>query len=535
MMTRLPVLGLGLAAAAVLASPAPLTGQARLALAMAGASAMCGEGAPTGGGKRTVLVPGLARAHVPVTTNAEAQAFFDQGIGQLWGFDYDEAERSFAEARRRDPDCAMCAWGEALAMGPYINSGAIPAEPLAKAREVAEIALAGRERLSPRDRALVEALVSRYQPGGLENGVHGHRFARALTDLAARYPDDDFVAILAAEAIMSAQPWDYWEADGRTTKGRAAEAIALVEKVLARTPDHPQAIHLYIHLTEASADPKRAEAGADKLARLAPAAPHMVHMPSHTFYRLGRFQDSLATNRAAIAADEAYARTVGDDPRFYGYFRHHTHFILSSATQLADGPGALAAADRLEESLKAAKAGGRRYEQLHAAIVQTRALFLSPRAFLALPAPSEAPQVATLLWHGARAEAFARLGQVAQAKRELALLDRGQSRLGGSDAAVRGAVQIAAAVARGRIAEARGVRDVALRAYAMAESIESGLGYWEPPLWPIPVAITAAEARLRAGDRAGAAADYRRALAQRPGNVFAERGLAAAAQQVAMR
>lgn len=534
-MTRLPALGFGIAAAALLASPTPLTGQARLAVALM-AGGMCGEGTPVGGGTRVVLVPGLARASVPVTANAEAQAFFDQGIGQLWGFDYDEAERSFAEALRRDPDCAMCAWGEALAIGPYINSGPIPADRIAKAREILAPALARRDRLSPRDRALVEALDARYAPGGLESGVHGHVFARALTDLAARDPADDFVAILAAESIMTAQPWDYWEADGRTTKGRAAEAIALVEKLLARTPDHPQAIHLYIHLTEASADPKRAEPGADRLAALAPAAPHMVHMPSHTFYRLGRFQDSLATNRAAIAADEAYARTVGDNPRFYGYFRHHTHFILSSATQLADGPTALAAADRLAESLAGAKPGGRRYDQLHAAILQTRALFLSPQQLLALPEPQGAPRAIVLLWRGARAEAFARFGHVVPARKELDALEVGRALLGSSvEPATRGMLEIAAHVARGRIAEAEGRRDRAIRHYEDAEAVEQGLGYWEPPIWPIPVAITLAEARIRAGDPTGAAADYARALAQRTGNAFAERGLASARGQVAMR
>lgn len=509
-------------AALALGSAAPFGGQARLALASM--AAMCGAPASVPQGPiEYVLIPGLTPAHMPVSANKEAQAWFDQGLGQLWGFDYDEAHRSFEHAAKLDPACVMCGWGVAMALGPYINSGPIPAPQVERARAALAPALAKLDTLGPRDRALVEALAARYRPGGTESGVHGHAFARALTDLAARMPDDDLVAILAAEAIMTAQPWDYWEADGKTTRGRAGEAIALVERVLARSPDHPQAIHLYIHLTEASADPKRAEAGADKLARLAPAAPHMVHMPAHTFYRIGRFQDSLATNRAAIAADEAYAKAVGDPAKYPGYFRHHTHFIMSSAAQIGDKATALAAADALEAANAGAEPGSRRFDQLHAAVLHTRALFLAPDELLALPRPA-VPSILPL-WHGVRAEALAKLGRVGDARRELAAQRKAEKAGGGDMAALYG---IARAIAEGRVAEARGRPDEALARYAAAERTEAALGYWEPPLWPIPVAVTVAEAKLRAGDKAGAAEAYGRALRKQPGNAWAERGLAAA-------
>jgi hypothetical protein len=153
-------------------------------------------------------------------------------------------------------------------------------------------------RLSPRDRALAEALHARYAPGGTQNGAHADRYADMLVKLSARFPDDNLVAIMAAEAIMSAQPWDYWQAGGKIPKGRIGEALALVETVLARAPDDPQAIHLLIHLTEASAHPERAAGPAARLESIAPAAPHMVHMPSHTWYRIGRFDDAIAATVA---------------------------------------------------------------------------------------------------------------------------------------------------------------------------------------------------------------------------------------------
>ena len=280
-------------------------------------------------------MPGLTPAHMPVSQIAEAQAFFDQGLGQLFGFDFDEAEKSFQRAAVLDPACAMCAWGEALAIGPYVNSGPIDAPTIARARALVAKALAGKG-LSERDRELALAAYARYEPGGRQSGVHGERYADTMLRLAARWPDDDFLQIMAAEAVMDAQPWDYWEAGGKVPKGRAGEAIRLVETVLARSPDDPQAIHLLIHLTEASANPARAAGPAARLGGLAPAAPHMVHMPSHTWYRIGQFDRAIAANTKAIAADEAYAKKVGEDPVNYGYFSHHTHFLASSATQIGD-------------------------------------------------------------------------------------------------------------------------------------------------------------------------------------------------------
>ncbi len=522
MATRLLLL-LGLTAFTSAAGGAPGVDAALQATLRATACAP-GEGTGTDAPRgRMVLVPGMTPAHMPVTADTDAQKFFDQGLGQLLGFDYEEALESFREARRIDPACVMCRWGEALALGPYINSGPIDAATIAEARALVGSALKDSAGLGPRDRALLDALWMRYAPGGRQNGVHGDRYADTMIRLAAQFEQDDFVAVHAAEAIMDAQPWDYWQAGGRTPKGRAGDALRLVETVLARSLNDPQAIHLLIHLTEASAAPERAAAPAARLANLAPGAPHMVHMPSHSWYRLGRFEDAIAANKAAIAADEAYARAVGGEPRHYGYFRHHSHFLASAATQIGDREIALAAADALEASIPAGTSARGQGQQVTA--LQARARFLTPEQFLALPAPAPAMKRLRIAWHGARAEAEARLGNPAAARTELAALRTLRDETAAASNAERAVAALADTVARARIAEAEGQPEEALRQYRAAEAIESGLGYFEPPLWATPVAVLAGEFRMRLGDNAGARADFRRALASRPGHATALAGL----------
>jgi tetratricopeptide (TPR) repeat protein len=524
---------LTVAAAALIDAP---TASPPSPLVEATKASMCSQGEGAGAAGRetaAVLVAGLTPAHMPVSNSAGAQAFFDQGLGQLFGFDYDEALKSFRRASALDPACAMCGWGEALALGPYINSGPIDAATIAQARALTGRTLANRG-LSERDRALAEAVHARHESGGRQSGVHGDRYADTMLRLAARWPEDDLVAILAAEAVMDSQPWDYWKAGGVVPKARAGEAIRLVETVLARSPENPQAIHLLIHLTEASAHPERAAEGASKLGRIAPAAPHMVHMPSHTWYRIGRFDEAIAANKAAIAADEGYARAVGDDPEFYGYFTHHSHFLASSAAQIGDRATALAAADALEASIPVDAAIRKPYLQARlVTALHTRAQFLTPAQVLALPAPDARLDRLIIAWRGVRAEALAMVGDVTAARAELSKLVTARKQLTGVAGMRRGedtnraVAAIAEAVAKGRIAEAEGRSAEALRHYRAAEAIETGLGYFEPPLWPTPVAVLAGNARLKAGDEAGAAADFRRALAQRPGNAMASAGLAA--------
>jgi hypothetical protein len=255
--------------------------------------------------QRVPLYEGLASLNFPITTTRpEAGRYFSQGLAFAYGFNHAGALASFREAQRLDPECAMCWWGEAFAHGPNINA---PMDADANAK-----------RYSPdpqADRAALDAT-----------------FADAMLAAAAAHPAHDDTALLAAEAAMNTRPWDYWTADKQPNQ-RIGEAVRLVETVLARSPAHPQAAHLYIHLMENGPDPRLAEAAADRLnVPLAPASGHLVHMPAHIYYRLGRWQDSIRANIAAARADEAWIRDSGDTGLVrYGYYPHNVHFIVTSA------------------------------------------------------------------------------------------------------------------------------------------------------------------------------------------------------------
>ena len=340
------------------------------------------------------LLGGLAPVHYAISSkNPQAQLYFDQGIALLYGFEYETAYKSFKMAQKLDPACAMCGWGAAMALGPNINNSDMKAKDLDEAR-VWLAAAANATDLTERDRTLVEALNIRYAPGApsATGDVWTEKFATAMAAAAQRWPDDDFVTVLAAESAMDVHPWDYWEPGGHVAKPWGAKAMTLIETVLKRSPDQPEAMHLYIHLTEDSDNPRRAEPYADRLGLLAPNSPHLVHMPSHTFYPLGRFKDSIIVNEKAIALDEGMARDLGADPAWYGYYFHHARFIMSAAQQVGDGATALRLATQMEQGAPLDKALKSEWsESTWALSYQARGQFETPAEVLALPAPAISP------------------------------------------------------------------------------------------------------------------------------------------------
>jgi len=477
------------------------------------------------------LINGLAPIRYPITTHdPQAQAYFNQGMALLYGFEFPKAERSFVAGSARDPGCAMCKWGEALAIGPYINSGPSGAARVAYARGLTDQALA-QEGISDKERALIEALRLRYAPGGTpeQKGVHAVAFATAMQAVSDRFPDDDMVMVLAAEAAMNVRPWDYWEADNATPLPWARKALGLVEKVLDRNPDQTQAQHLYIHLTEASTTPGRAERAADMLEISSPASAHLVHMPSHTYYRVGRFADSVNVNRQAIAVDEAMARRLNADPKFYGNFTHHSHFLLSAAVQIGDRVTALRAADGLEAAITPAKVAEEpRFESRLISALQARAQFAADlKALLAIPQPDAQLPHARQIWWALRAEGLGRGGRKADAMREIAAMRsaRGKTVVRKDYQAL---VKLAETIALARIAEGEGQRRKAVRLLQAAAAIESKFAYNEPPLWHQPVDAALGALLLRNGDARGAKLAFDRALARRPGNGWVLRGRAEA-------
>jgi len=314
--------------------------------------AMLATSAAVVGENEVVAVPlydGLGKVHFAITTaNPLAQRYFDQGLSFAYGFNHAGAIAAFREAQRLDPQCAMCFWGEAFARGPNINA---PMDPTVNARAVglANYVFWLARNASPAERALAEAMLKRYSPDpAADRAALDAAYADAMLGVAKAYPDNDDIAVLAAEAAMDTRPWDYWTVD-KQPNPRIAEAVKLVETVYGRNPEHPQAAHLYIHLMENGPDPRRAEAAADKLATpLSPGAGHLVHMPAHIYYRLGRWKDSMRVNIEAAQVDEKWIKETGDRGMVrYGYYPHNVHFIVTSAQMAGDGATAMREARKL--------------------------------------------------------------------------------------------------------------------------------------------------------------------------------------------
>jgi tetratricopeptide (TPR) repeat protein len=506
--------------------------QARLQLASAYAAAR-----PAGDGS-VPLVGGLfAPRLAPTTDSVGARRYFGQGLVLAYGFNHDGAIRSFRAAQRLDPQCALCFWGEAVALGPNINA---PMDPAANAAALTAMrqAIALRDRAAPRERALIDATALRYSADpAVERSVLDLAFADAMLAAARAFPDDDDISVLAAEAAMNTSPWDYWEPGGRTAKGRIGAALRLVETVLARNPDHPPAIHLYIHLMEASAAPKRAESYADRLAALASAAGHLVHMPAHIYYRLGRWGDSIRANVAAARADEAWFALAGGGGIYrYGYYPHNVHFIVNSAQMAGDLTTVVRESTRLANILDPAVSQEIAWIQtINAAPYFAHAQFSDPEVVLALPAADPRLPYVEAIRRYARAVARAHQRDRAGLEDELAALRRIRDGADFDAMIAQGVpapdlLRLAELGARGRFALAIGDADRAVRLFRAAAEIEEGLAYMEPPYWYYPVRQSLGAALYEAGRYADAKEAFRAALAATPANGWALWGLAQAEQ-----
>ena len=487
---------------------------------------------------------GLGKVDFPISTgNPTAQRYFSQGIGFAYGFNHAAAIASFREAQRLDPNCAMCFWGEALAHGPNINAPITP-----DANVLALKAVARAQQLSsavtPSERALIMALARRYSAdANAKRADLDGAYADAMLTVARYYPQHDDIALLAAEAAMDTLPWDYWEPDKQSAKPRLGEAIRLVETVLARNAAHPQAPHLYIHLMENGPDPRRAEAAADRLsAPLAGDAGHLVHMPAHIYYRLGRWKDSIRVNLDAARKDEAYIKEA-DDKGFvrYGYYPHNVHFIVTSAQMGGDLPTAISEAKRLASIVDANTASQIPWIQAIYAAPYYATLQFAPAAdVLQLPEPD--PRLAYV--HGVRH--YVRAVAYAQQKNEIGFDKemRELARVRQLDALKPMADQgmpapdllaIAEHVARGKYASIRGRHLQAADHYRRALAIEDRISYMEPPWWYFPVSQSLGAALYRAGRYGEAQQAFTAALAKYPGNGWALYGLAASEQKLGRR
>jgi tetratricopeptide (TPR) repeat protein len=502
---------------------------------IAGAAAW-GQSAARDGEQPPPLMADLGDAHLKITTASEpAQAYFDQGLKMLHGFNHAEAARAFRYAQKLDPKCAMCFWGEAFALGPNINASMAEADnPAAYAAAQAAVERTGGT--SPVEQALIEAMGKRYSKDWpADRAPFDAAFATNMATIANRFADNDLVQILAAEADMDTQPWDYWEPGGRDPKDRAGEAIKRIETVLARSPNNAGAIHLYIHLAEASTNPWRAEDAAGRLDKAAANAGHLVHMPGHIYYRVGRFKDSIRQNIIAAEVDERFIRTAHASPTYqFGYYPHNLHFVATSAQLGGDAKNALLYAEKLEAQLPMAMAA----EVPMAQVVKAAPWFVQadygdPKAVLAKPAPDKGVDYVSAAWRYARAMAHLRAGDIAASRAEASEMTKiGESGdLSGMIKAGQPAKELIGIY--GRVLDGRAL--MAEKKYAEAivvlegaEQAQEKIPYTEPPYVYFPTGRTLGAAYVAAGRYGEAEQAFLRVLIDNPNDALAYWGIAEA-------
>ncbi|HZF14743.1 MAG TPA: hypothetical protein VE046_02255 [Steroidobacteraceae bacterium] len=487
--------------------------------------------------KGAQLFDGLGNFHRKATTeSAEAQQYFDQGMRFLWAFNHDEATRSFAKATELDPQCAICYWGVALAVGPNYN---VPMMAAPRAR-VAAAALQGARQNSshttPVEHALIGALAKRYpsaqplDPGNLTPVLID--YAQAMKDIATAYPADLDVQTLYAESLMNVHAWKLWLPDGKPEEG-TEEILATLESVLKRDPRHPGANHYYVHAMEASPHPEKAVAAAERLRDMMPAAGHLVHMPAHIMQRVGRYEDAAEANRKGASADVAYYAKATPPDYYSMYTAHNYQFLAFSAAMEGRQAETLDAVKKMraavsDELILAMPGFDWPLTEEYSANVR----FGLWDEMIAMPAPSAKMPAATGGYLYGRGVALAAKGRIDEAIATLARLQHLRESTPAEAPAgfntARDLLDLAIDILKARIADADQRPDDAVKLLRDAVAREDKLSYDEPSDWFFPARHLLGAQLLKAGKAADAETVYREDLKRNPENGWALYGLAAA-------
>jgi tetratricopeptide (TPR) repeat protein len=482
---------------------------------------------PANDGQFAVLIDGLGSYSRPISTKSEtAQKFFDQGLRLVYAYYSPEATASFKEALRHDPDTPMPYWGLALALGPIPNSRfrAFPDDPKEEGRKAIAAAREHAAKGTPVEQALIETLSVRYDSDRyVDRDLRDAQYIEAARKTHQRYPKDLEAAYLYVDALMTHAAWSYWRRDGSPLPG-TSEAVRTLNAMLALNPNHPGAVHLYIHLFESSSHPERALAQADRLESLMPKAGHLVHMPSHIYVRTGQYEKAVTSNQKSLRADRLFQKEWGDRPTpnlgTYGmssrtHGNHAWDFIRYAAMHAGNYASAM-------EAAKAAAAA--ETHQAMGAVERTIAMpwvinkiFGKWEAVLAEPVPAHGSAYLHGLWHYTRGSAFVAQGNFEKAEEELKEL-----RAASADATVKEMLAAANPAAtilelstrslEGELLSARGRHNEAVKAFEAAVMLQDTLKYVEPPDWGQSMRLYLGAALLKAGRAREAELVYRQDL-----------------------
>lgn len=469
------------------------------------------------------------------TQSREAQQHFDQGLLLAYGFNHAEAARSFREAQRIDPECAMCFWGEALVLGPNINA---PMEnsAIAPAWQALTRAVSLKDSARPSAQALIEALQQRYRKKPPQDRSSLDRaYMDAMREVSRRFPKDVVIRSLFAESIMDLHPWDYWSREGQPREW-TPELVETLETALQQNTDNPLANHLYIHTMESSPHPEKALPSARRLPALVPESGHLVHMPAHIYIRVGKYREAADANRAAVKIDRDYLQHEHADSIYtQAYVPHNYHFLWAAASK--SGQSALATraaaetATRVNPEMMREPGLGGTLQHFYLTPLFTEALFGQWQRILTYPEPAADLLYPRAIRHYARGLALLRNADPAKAREELEQLQRivddpSIENLTIFDLnPVKKVLQIAAAILHGEIEFAAGNTEQAIALLRQAARLEDSLNYTEPKDWYLPPRQVLGAMLLESGDPAAAESAYRKDLEFHPNSGWSLLGL----------
>lgn len=485
--------------------------------------------------KKAPLFNNLGTLDFPITTNSElAQKYFNQGIILAYGFNHEEAFRSFEEVARLDSNCAMAYWGMAYVLGPNINLP-MDAGVVHTAYEAIQKAIALLDNESQREKDYVMALSERYSAEALEDRTPlDQAYSDAMRNLSAKYPDDLDASAMFAESIMDLHPWDYWLKDG-TAQPWTTELLSVLESVIEKNPDHHGANHLYIHAVEASKNPHRGLSSADKLRFLAPGAGHLVHMPAHIYIRTGKYHEGSLANIRAVKSDEEYINQCNQQG-FYplSYYPHNYHFLWATATLEGDSKTAIDAALKTSQKPPDSLMDVCGYQTLqHFAAIPLYAYVTFGKwdEILKYPQPQDERPYMQAVWYYARAMAFIAKDELDKASNEIAKLSPLTKNKSIEELSIWGInsagllVKIAYEISNGELEAKKKNYPQAIEHLTKAVELESQLRYDEPPTWFYPCRQNLGAVLIEAGKFAEAEKVYRENLSEIPDNGWGLFGL----------
>jgi len=482
---------------------------------------------------RTPLYDNLGTYHMAITTRSPvAQRYFDQGLRLTYGFNHDEAIKSYQEGVREDSTCAMCWWGIAYALGPNINAP-MDTAAVRPAYEALQRAMRLAPGSTPRERAYIDALGARYTADpAAPRAPLDSAWARAIGDVARRFPTDEDAATLHAESLMDLRPWNYWNNAGKPRAPSTMQTVAILERVVKRTLDHPGACHFYIHAIEASTFAARAVPCAERLGSLVPGAGHLVHMPSHIYMRLGRWNEAVDDNVHAAHVDQEYVAARHPSGVYpIGYVPHNYHVMWEALSMLGRSEEALTAARTIVDKVPADVVRAiPPFEYYSPVVLLTLARFSRWDDVLGEPPPAEGLQYTRGIWHYVRGLAYTARGALdsAGAARDsvhaiaAGIPPEATANLNSMQALL----QVAERHLAGEMATQRKQTKQAVAELRAGIAVEDELTYDEPTAWPLPLRQQLGGILLRAGRAKEAEQAYREDLERYPNNGWSLHGLA---------